>query len=95
MGLGIMKKSVISTIVVLALTALGLTMSLPASPTEDSNLRRVECRTLTMFTPSRKRSAESLCKNYGGVALKDAQPSKKGLIILVRNRPAGGFEGQE
>ncbi|TYC65180.1 antitermination protein [Stappia sp. BW2] len=60
----------------------------------DSELRRVECQALTMFTPARSKSAEELCANYGGVALKDAEPSKEGLVILVRNQPMGGFHGE-
>ncbi|MEE4011647.1 antitermination protein [Roseibium sp. FZY0029] len=77
---------------VLALVGAGVVMS--GDIRTDSELRRVECQALTMFTPARSKSAEELCANYGGVALKDAEPSKQGLVILVRNQPMGGFDGE-
>lgn len=94
MGPGIMTKFAVATVSTLALTVAGLAYALSGHPTKDHDLRRVECQTLTMFTPSKVKSAEDLCEAYGGVASEDAAPSAQGLVILVRNRPVGGFEGQ-
>jgi len=88
-----MNKFAYATITLAALVVTGLTFALPGPTPKDSELRRVECQALTMFTPSQTKSAEELCINYGGVAMKDAAPSKQGLVILVRNQPVGGFAG--
>ena len=77
---------------VLALVGAGIVVS--GGVKTDGELRRVDCQALTMFTPAKAKSAEELCANYGGVALKDAEPSKEGLVILVRNQPMGGFDGE-
>ncbi|MHA7777844.1 antitermination protein [Roseibium sp. M-1] len=77
---------------VLALVGAGLAVS--GGVTTDSELRRVDCQAITMFTPAKTKSAEELCANYGGVAHKDSIPSKEGLVILVRNQPMGGFNGE-
>ncbi|WP_417671723.1 antitermination protein [Roseibium sp.] len=59
------------------------------------DLSRVDCVDIAVFAPkSSIKSAESLCKNYGGLATSDADPSDEGLVILVRNQPMGGFSGQ-
>ncbi len=93
METGTMTKFAFATISTAVLIGAGLTFALSGPSTTDSELRRVECQALTMFTPSRGKSAEELCENYGGVALNNAAPSKEGLVILVRNQPVGGFEG--
>ncbi|MDN3719857.1 antitermination protein [Roseibium salinum] len=82
-----------TTTSIFALAIAGAGFVLSGGPTADSELRRIDCQMITMFTPARHKSAEQLCENYGGVALKDAEPNKEGLIILVRNQPMGGFEG--
>ncbi|MEP4030248.1 antitermination protein [Roseibium polysiphoniae] len=61
---------------------------------QDAKLTRVDCVEIAVFAPSNGKAAEDLCRNYGGVAEKDAQPSDEGLVILVRNQPMGGFSGQ-
>jgi hypothetical protein len=94
METGTMTKIAYATISTAVLIGAGLAFAMSGPSTKDSELRRVECQALTMFTPSRGKSAEELCENYGGVALKDAAPSKEGLVILVRNQPVGGFEGK-
>ncbi len=78
-----------------ALALAGVSFAMSGGATTDSQLRRVDCHAITMFTPAYKKSAEDLCANYGGVALKDAAPSKEGLVILVRNQPMGSFNGGE
>jgi hypothetical protein len=88
-----MNKFAYATIAVAAVIGAGLTFELVMPTPQESELRRVECQALTMFTPSRSKSADELCENYGGVALKNAEPSKEGLVILVRNQPVGGFAG--
>ncbi|SHM13518.1 hypothetical protein [Roseibium suaedae] len=57
-----------------------------------SDLTRTDCARITVFAPASPKSAEDLCRPYGGLALKNAAPSSEGLVILVRNQPMGGFE---
>jgi hypothetical protein len=57
-------------------------------------LSRVDCADIALFAQSGGKSAEDLCRNYGGLAATDAKPSDEGLVILVRNQPMGGFSGQ-
>lgn len=94
MGPGTMNKYAVVTTSVFALAIAGLGISLSSGPTTDRELRRVDCEAITMFTPAHSKSAEELCANYGGVAHKDSEPSKNGLVILVRNQPVGGFAGE-
>ncbi|WP_454608240.1 antitermination protein [Labrenzia sp. MBR-25] len=89
-----MNKIAVAATSTFVLVLVGAGVVLSGGVRTDSELRRVECQTLTMFTPARSKSAEELCANYGGVALKDAEPSKQGLVILVRNQPMGGFDGE-
>ncbi len=95
MGPGIMNKFAFATTTTFALALAGLGFSLSGGSITDSELRRVDCQAITMFTPAQNKSAEELCANYGGVALNDAEPSKQGLVILVRNQPMGGFHGEK
>ncbi|MBN9671301.1 antitermination protein [Roseibium aggregatum] len=88
-----MKKFAVATTTTCALALTGVGLALSGGAKTDSELRRIDCQAITMFIPSRYKSAEELCANYGGVALKDALPSEKGLVILVRNQPMGGFQG--
>ncbi len=88
-----MTKFAYATLSMAIMIGAGLAFAMSGQTPQDSELRRVECQALTMFTPSHKKSAEELCTNYGGVAMKNAAPSKEGLIILVRNQPVGGFAG--
>lgn len=60
----------------------------------DTDLRRVDCSEITVFAPKNSASASDLCRSYGGLAQTDAAPSDEGLVILVRNQPMGGFDGQ-
>jgi hypothetical protein len=94
MGPGIMKKFAVVATSTFAMALAGVGFVLSGNIKSDNELRRVDCQAITMFTPARAKSAEDLCTNYGGVALKDAAPSKEGLVILVRNQPVGGFVGE-
>ncbi|WP_417689860.1 antitermination protein [Roseibium sp.] len=61
----------------------------------EPDLTRIDCVEIAVFAPQASiKSAENLCRNYGGIAKTDAQPSTEGLVILVRNQPVGGFSGQ-
>ncbi|MCV0427886.1 MAG: antitermination protein [Roseibium sp.] len=88
-----MNKFAVVTSSTFALAFVGLALSLSSGPKTDHDLRRVECEAITMFTPADNKSAEDLCANYGGVAQNGSEPSKEGLVILVRNQPMGGFIG--
>ncbi len=90
-----MKKTAFAATSAFAIVIAGLSLALSGGAKSDRELRRVDCQALTMFTPAHNKSAEELCANYGGVALKDAAPSTEGLVILVRNQPVGGFEGEK
>ena len=89
-----MNKFAIAATSIFALALVGAGLAISGGVTNDSELRRVDCQAITMFTPAQKKSAEDLCANYGGVAKKDSEPSKEGLVILVRNQPMGGFIGE-
>ncbi len=88
-----MNKFAVATTSTLALALVGLGIAVSGSPATDSELRRVDCQAITMFTPARTKSAEELCANYGGIAQSGSEPSKEALVILVRNQPMGGFAG--
>ncbi|MEM8702859.1 MAG: antitermination protein [Pseudomonadota bacterium] len=89
-----MNKFAIATTSTFVIALAGLGIVLSDSPATDSELRRVDCQAITMFTPAQNKSAEDLCANYGGVAETGTKPSKSGLVILVRNQPMGGFAGE-
>ncbi|WP_428645363.1 antitermination protein [Roseibium sp.] len=89
-----MKKIAFATTSTFALVVVAMSLALSGGAKTDRELRRVDCQAITMFTPAHNKSAEELCANYGGVALKDAEPSTEGLVILVRNQPVGGFKGE-
>ena len=89
-----MKKIAVAATTTFALALAGVSLALSGGVKTDSELRRVDCRTITMFTPAQKKSAEELCANYGGVAEKNSGPTEEGLVILVRNQPMGGFAGE-
>ncbi len=93
MGPGTMNKFAVATTSTFALALAGLGFVISGNPSSDRELRRVECQAITMFTPTQSKSAEELCANYGGVAELGSEPSKAGLVILVRNQPMGGFAG--
>lgn len=95
MGSGIMNKFAVATTTTFALVLAGIGFSMLGGAKTDSQLRRVDCEAITMFTPAYNKSAEELCANYGGVAEADTLPSEKGLVILVRNQPMGGFDGSK
>ncbi|KZM50366.1 antitermination protein [Labrenzia sp. OB1] len=90
-----MNKKTIAATSTFAVILAGIGFAVSGSFDADRELRRVDCHAITMFTPAHNKPAEDLCANYGGVALKDAQPSKQGLVILVRNQPMGGFDGDK
>ncbi|PVB59942.1 antitermination protein [Labrenzia sp. 011] len=90
-----MNKKTIAATSTFALILAGVGFSVSGSFEAERELRRVDCRTITMFTPAHNKPAEDLCANYGGVAQKDAEPSNEALVILVRNQPMGGFEGDK
>ncbi|ADZ70001.1 hypothetical protein [Polymorphum gilvum] len=80
------------SIATLGIGLVGYALS-PQADDRAMNLRRVECSTLTIFAPAERLTDEELCRAHGGLAKAGAAPSESGLVILVRNRPAGGFEG--
>ncbi|GAA0773183.1 antitermination protein [Roseibium denhamense] len=88
-----MNKIAVTSLTIGLLALTGGTFALSGNTNSDNSLRRVDCHAITMFTPSKAKSAEELCENYGGVAERNAEPSKQGLVILVRNQRYGGFEG--
>ncbi|MEM5582122.1 MULTISPECIES: antitermination protein [unclassified Roseibium] len=90
-----MKKIAVAATTTFALALAGVGFAMSGGVKTDSELRRVDCQALTMFTPAYRKSAEELCANYGGIAQKDAAPNKEGLVILVRNQPMGGFDGEQ
>ncbi|WP_422377015.1 antitermination protein [Roseibium sp.] len=90
-----MKKIAVAATTTFALALAGVSLALSGGVKTDTELRRVDCQAITMFTPAQKKSAEELCANYGGVAAKNAGPSDEGLVILVRNQPMGGFAGEK
>lgn len=61
----------------------------------DTDLRRVDCSDVTIFAPKSKSTEAEICRSHGGLAMKNAVPTKQGLVILVRNQPMGGFHGQK
>ena len=75
----------------LALVGQGLVPDL-LQGTDRADLMRTDCARITVFAPSSPKTAEDLCRPYGGLALKNAAPSDEGLVILVRNQPMGGFK---
>ncbi|WP_422038044.1 antitermination protein [Roseibium sp.] len=88
-----MNKFAIATTSTFVIALAGFGLVLSDSPSTDRELRRVDCQAITMFTPAQNKSPEDLCANYGGVAETGTEPSKSGLVILVRNQPMGGFAG--
>ncbi|TYC52351.1 antitermination protein [Rhodobacterales bacterium] len=90
-----MNKFAFATTTTFFLAIAGIGYSMSGGAKSDSELRRVDCEAITMFTPAYKKSADELCANYGGVAEADTLPSKQGLVILVRNQPMGGFDGDK
>ena len=89
-----MKKIAVAATTTFAIALVGVSLAMSGGVKTDGELRRVDCQAITMFTPAQRKSAEELCANYGGVAEKDAMPSEQGLVILVRNQPMGGFDGE-
>ena len=90
-----MNKIAVTATTTFALALAGIGFAVSGGSNSGGELRRVDCQAITMFTPARAKSAEELCANYGGVAAQDAEPSKAGLVILVRNQPMGGFHGEK
>ena len=87
-----MMKFSIATAAVLSVGLAGLALS-DAGKDEPKEMRRIDCKKITMFTPVQGKSAEFLCRNYGGVAVHGESVSSEGLIVLVRNQPMGGSDG--
>jgi hypothetical protein len=89
-----MNKFTYASIAVAAVIGAGLTFELVMPTPQESELRRVECQALTMFTPSRSKSADELCENYGGVALKECRAEQR-RARYPGTQPAGwGVRGQ-
>ena len=62
---------------------------------EPQDLSRIDCAKLTVFAPkASSASPKDLCRSYGGLAQTNHIPNTEGLVILVRNQPMGGFDGQ-
>jgi hypothetical protein len=59
----------------------------------DAGLRRISCANLMVFAPANGVSDADVCRAHGGVASAGAQDASSALVILVRNRPAGGDTG--
>ncbi len=85
-----MKKLAYLVISALFLVA-GAFSFLNASPT---NLRKVECERLTVFTPQFTMSAEDVCRSHGGLATQARTTAQENLVILMRDKPMGGFAGK-
>ncbi|NBN63577.1 antitermination protein [Microvirga tunisiensis] len=61
---------------------------------QDNELTRVSCASVMLFVPAQGRSAEDLCQPHGGVAAAGSRPASEGVVVLMRNAPAGGFKGR-
>lgn len=84
----------IVTVAVAAAAFAGAIYSSASGQQKDTDLRRIDCSRMTVFAPRSGTSADDVCRSYGGVAKIGAAPSETGLVILVRNQPMGGFDGQ-
>lgn len=84
----------IVTVAVAAAALAGVVYGSASGQQKDTDLRRIDCSRMTVFAPKGGISADDLCRSYGGVAQIGATPSEDGLVILVRNQPMGGFDGQ-
>ncbi|MDD7910472.1 MULTISPECIES: hypothetical protein [Pseudovibrio] len=85
-----MKK--LSSLVLSALFLVaGAYSFLNASPTQ---LRKVECARLTVFTPYFTMSAEAVCRSHGGLATEAKTTAQENLVILMRDKPMGTFHGK-
>lgn len=82
--------SLAAAVVIVAGTVYGTAFS----QSSDSDLKRIECKDVTVFAPKNRSSTADICHNHGGVAKTEAAPTKNALVILVRNQPMGGFAGQ-
>lgn len=84
----------IVTVAVAAAALAGVVYGSAFGQQKDTDLRRIDCSRMTVFAPQGGTSPDDVCRNYGGVAKIGATPSEDGLVILVRNQPMGGFNGQ-
>ncbi|ALV28266.1 hypothetical protein [Pannonibacter phragmitetus] len=62
---------------------------------KDVELARIDCARLVIFAPAGRIDAQQACKAHGGLAAKTSEQPDAGLTILIRNQPAGGFEGRD
>ncbi|NVK35539.1 MAG: antitermination protein [Rhodobacteraceae bacterium] len=62
---------------------------------ENTDMSRTDCADISLFAMPTDKTAEELCRNYGGVVKPQTSLSNQALVVLVRNQPAGGFEGQK
>ena len=84
----------IVTVAIAAAALAGVVYGSASGQQKDTDLRRIDCSRMTVFALKSGSSADDVCRNYGGVAKIGATPSETGLVILVRNQPMGGFNGQ-
>ncbi|MTI45181.1 antitermination protein [Roseibium hamelinense] len=77
-----------------AFVVAGISVAATTPKPAEVELRRVDCTDLTVFAPDNGKTPKDLCKSYGGLARAGGTPNSEGLVILVRNQPVGGFEGQ-
>lgn len=62
---------------------------------KDVELARIDCARLVIFAPAGRIDAQQACKAHGGLAVQAGEQPDAGLTILIRNQPAGGFEGRD
>lgn len=79
----------------LAATLAAVVLMGSGSRQKDVELARIDCARLVIFAPAGRIDAQQACKAHGGLAVQAAEQPDAGLTILIRNQPAGGFEGRD
>ena len=79
----------------LAATLAAVVLMGSASGQKDVELARIDCARLVIFAPAGRIDAQQACKAHGGLAVQAGEQPDAGLTILIRNQPAGGFEGRD
>ncbi|WP_186391970.1 MULTISPECIES: hypothetical protein [unclassified Pannonibacter] len=79
----------------LAATLAAVALMGSGSRQKDVELARIDCARLVIFAPAGRIDAQQACKAHGGLAVQAGEQPDAGLTILIRNQPAGGFEGRD
>lgn len=79
----------------LAATLAAVVLMGSGSRQKDVELARIDCARLVIFAPAGRIDAQQACKAHGGLAVQAGEQPDAGLTILIRNQPAGGFEGRD